>query len=94
MRAKVQDAPHFREAALYAGFSSATVELMEEDVPWESGGQLASSFVSWADGAARDEGMDGIRRQAIMDDAVMTLRQDHPGRIVTKGGTRVLLARA
>lgn len=44
--------------------------------------------------ATRIEGMDDIRRQAIMDEAVATLRQDHPGRIVTKGRNHVLLARA
>ena len=93
-RAAVQDAAAFRQAALEAGFSSATVELIEEDVLWESADQLVASFMSWVDCAARIEGLDDVRRQAIMDDAVATLRQDHPGRIVTKGRNHVLLARA
>ena len=93
-RATVQDAAAFRGEALDAGFESATVELIEEDVHWESAEQLVTSFMSWVDCAARIEGMDDFRRQAIMEDAVVTLRQDHPGRIVTKGRNHVLLASA
>lgn len=93
-RATVQDAAAFRHAALNAGFESAAVELIEEEVRWESADQLVTSFMSWVDCAARIEGMDDFRRQAIMEDAVMTLRQEHPGRIVTKGRNHVLLASA
>jgi len=93
-RATVQDAAAFRQAALNAGFKSATVELIEDDVQWESAAQIVTSFMSWVDCASRIEGMDEIRRQAMMDDAVVTLRQDHPGRIVTKGRNHVLLASA
>jgi len=93
-RATVQDAVVFRQAALKAGFRSATVELIEDDVHWESAEQIVTSFMSWVDCASRIEGMDEIRRQAMMDDAVVTLRQDHPGRIVTKGRNHVLLASA
>jgi ubiquinone/menaquinone biosynthesis C-methylase UbiE len=91
-RATVQDAPAFRQAALDARFATATVELIEEEVLWESAEQLVSSFMSWVDCAARIEGLDDLRRQAIMDDAVMTVRADHPGQIVTKGRNHVLLA--
>jgi ubiquinone/menaquinone biosynthesis C-methylase UbiE len=91
-RATVNNAAAFREAALDAGFRSATVELIEEDVRWESAEQLVAGFMSWVDCAARIEGMDDVRRQAIMDDAIETLRQDHPGRIVTNGRNHVLLA--
>jgi ubiquinone/menaquinone biosynthesis C-methylase UbiE len=93
-RAIVQDAAALRQAALDAGFASATVELIEEEVRWESAEQLVTSFMSWVDCAARIEGMDDFRRQAIMEDAVTTLRQEHPGRIVTKGRNHVLLASA
>jgi len=93
-RATVQDAAAFQQAALDAGFKSATVELIEEAVRWESAEQLVATFMSWVDCAARIEGMDEFRRQAIMDEAVVTLRQDHPGRIVTKGRNHVLLASA
>jgi ubiquinone/menaquinone biosynthesis C-methylase UbiE len=93
-RAMVQDAAAFRSAALNAGFKSAIVELIEDDVQWESAAQIVTSFMSWVDCASRMEGIDEIRRQAMMDDAVVTLRQDHPGRIVTKGRNHVLLASA
>lgn len=93
-RATLEDAAAFRQAALEAGFESATVELIEEAVLWESAEQLVALFMSWVDCAARIEGMDEVRRQAIMDDAVMSLRPDHPGKIVTKGRNHVLLARA
>jgi len=91
-RATVQDASAFQKAALEAGFESATVELIEEEVLWASAEHLVKGFMSWVDCAARIEGMDEIRRQAIMDDAVVTLRQHHPGRIVTRGRNHVLLA--
>lgn len=93
-RAIVQDAAVFRQAALDAGFDVAAVELISEDVHWESVEQLVAGFMDWVDCAARIEGMDDVRRQAIMDDAIETLRQDHPGRIITKGQNHVLLARA
>jgi ubiquinone/menaquinone biosynthesis C-methylase UbiE len=93
-RTTVQDAAAFRQAALDAGFHTATVELIEEEVRWESAQQLVTSFMSWVDCATRIEGMDDFRRQAIMEEAVMTLRQEHPGRIVTKGRNHVLLASA
>jgi ubiquinone/menaquinone biosynthesis C-methylase UbiE len=92
-RATVQDATAFRQVAIDAGFESATVELVEEEVRWESAEQLVAGFMSWVDCAARIEGIDELRRQAIMDDAVLTLSHDHPGRIVTKGRNHVLLAR-
>ena len=91
-RATVEDADAFRQAALEAGFESATVELIEEEVRWESAEQLVALFMSWVDCATRIEGISEVRRQAMMDDAVMTLRQDHPGQIVTKGRNHVLLA--
>jgi ubiquinone/menaquinone biosynthesis C-methylase UbiE len=91
-RATVQDAAAFRQVALDAGFTMARVDVIEEDVRWESADQLVTSFMSWVDCAARIEGMDDFRRQAIKEDAVVTLRQDHPGPIVTKGRNHVLLA--
>ena len=93
-RGTVQDATAFRRVALEAGFESATVELIEEEVLWASAEQLVRGFMGWVDCAARIEGMDEIRRQAIMDDAVVTLRQDYPGPIVTRGRNHVLLALA
>jgi ubiquinone/menaquinone biosynthesis C-methylase UbiE len=91
-RAIVQDADALRLAALDAGFESAAVELIEEEVLWASAEQLVKGFMGWVDCAARTEGLDDIRRQAIMDEAIATLGKDHPGRIVTKGSNHVLLA--
>lgn len=93
-RTTVQDAVAFRQSAIDAGFGSATVELVEEHVYWQSAEHLVTSFMSWVDYAARTEGIDDDRRQDIMDDAVETLRRDNPGRIETKGRNHVLLARA
>lgn len=93
-RKTVQDAVEFRQSAIDAGFGSATVELVEEKVYWQSAEHLVTSFMSWVDYAARIEGIDDDRRQDIMDDAVETLRRDNPGRIETKGRNHVLLARA
>ena len=93
-RTTVQDAAAFRQAAIDAGFESATVELIEETVRWESAEHIVTSFMGWVDCAARIEGMDDVRRQAIMSDAIETLRRDNPGRIETIGRNHVLLARA
>jgi len=90
----VQDTVAFRQSAIEAGFGSATVELVEEKVYWQSAEHLVTSFMSWVDYAARIEGIDDDRRQDIMDDAIEALRRDHPGRIETKGRNHVLLARA
>jgi ubiquinone/menaquinone biosynthesis C-methylase UbiE len=91
-RATVQDATSFRDAALGAGFATARVELIEEEVHWESAEHMVSNFMGWWDCASRVEGMDMVRRQAIEDDAITTLRRDHPGPIETKGTNHVLFA--
>lgn len=88
----VRDATAFKEAALAAGFATARVELVEEDVHWESAEQMVANFMGWVDYAARLEGTDEIRRQAIREDAVETLLREFPGAIVTKGRNHVLLA--
>jgi ubiquinone/menaquinone biosynthesis C-methylase UbiE len=91
-RETLQDSTAFQHAALQAGFATATVELIEEDVHWESAEHLVSNFMGWVPFASRLEGMDEVRRQAIMDDAIETLRRDNPGRIETKGRNHVLYA--
>ncbi len=92
-REALQDAAAFRQAALEARFPAASVELVEEDLHWESAEHMVSNFLGWVDYAARMEGMDEIHRQAIRDDAIETLRRDHPGGIDTKGRNHVLFAR-
>lgn len=91
-RAAVNDAVAFRQATLDAGFTSAQVEVVEEDVHWESAEHLVTFSMSWWSSASRLEGMDPIPRQALMDDAIATLTREYPGRIETKGRNHVLLA--
>jgi ubiquinone/menaquinone biosynthesis C-methylase UbiE len=93
-RATVNDVVAWRRAALDAGFTSAVVEVIEEDVHWESADHLVSMLMGWWDCASRLEGIDGESRQAFMEDAIATLRRDHPGAIETKGRNHVLFARA
>jgi ubiquinone/menaquinone biosynthesis C-methylase UbiE len=93
-RATVGDAAAFRQTALDAGFTSATVEVIDEDVHWESAAHLVSMLMGWWDCASRLEGIDPIPRQAFMDDAIATLRREHPGPIETKARSHVLFAQA
>jgi ubiquinone/menaquinone biosynthesis C-methylase UbiE len=93
-RVTVQDAAAFRKMAMNAGFATARVELIEEDVHWESAEHIVSNFLGWVDYAARLEGIDGDRRQAIMDEAIDTVRREYPGPIETKGRNHVLFAQA
>jgi hypothetical protein len=88
----VRDAVAFRLAVLEAGFTTADVELIEEDIHWDSAEQIVSSVMGWVDCAARLEGTDDDRRQAIRDDAIETLQRDYPGAIETNGRNHVLFA--
>jgi ubiquinone/menaquinone biosynthesis C-methylase UbiE len=83
----------FRQAALDAGFASANVEVIEEEVRWESAGQLVSMFTSWWDCASRLDTLEPSRREGFMEDAVATLEREHPGTILTTGRNHVLDAR-
>ena len=82
-----------RQAALDTGFSSANVEVIEEQVQWESAEQLVSKFMSWWDCASRLEAAPADKRQAMKQDAIATLKREHPGRISTTGRNHVLDAR-
>jgi ubiquinone/menaquinone biosynthesis C-methylase UbiE len=93
-RATVNDVVAWRQAALDAGFASAAVEVIQEDVHWESAEHLVSMFMGWWDCASRLEGIDEEARQAFMEDAIATLRRDHPGAIETKGRNHVLFAQS
>jgi ubiquinone/menaquinone biosynthesis C-methylase UbiE len=93
-RAAVNDVVAWRQVALDSGFTSAVVEVVLEDVHWESAEHLVSMCLGWWDCASRLEGIDGKSRQAFMEDAISTLRRDHPGVIETKGRNHVLFARA
>jgi ubiquinone/menaquinone biosynthesis C-methylase UbiE len=82
-----------RQAALDAGFASATVEVIEEVVQWESAEHLVSMFTGWWDCASRLETVDPSRRDGFTQDALATLKRDHPGTISTTGRNHVLDAR-
>jgi len=88
----VGDAAAFRAAALEACFVNATVELIEEKVLWASAEQLVSLCMSWWDLASRVETLGPGQRRAFIDDAVASLRREHPGPIETSGRNHVLIA--
>lgn len=89
----VSDPGSFRQAALDAGFATAGVEAVDEEVHWESAAQMVSMLMSWWDCASRLDGMDQDKRQAFMTDAVETLGHQHPGSIVSTGRNLVLIAK-
>jgi ubiquinone/menaquinone biosynthesis C-methylase UbiE len=93
-RETVGDRQALRQAALDAGFASANVEVIEEVVQWESAEHLVSMFTSWWDCASRLETVDPSRRDGFMEDALVTLKREHPGTITTTGRNHVLDARA
>ena len=93
-RATVGEPGRLKAAALDAGFATAEVETIEEEVVWESAEHLVSMFMGWWDFAFRIEGMEPLRRQAFMDEATETVRRTHPGEITTRGQTSVMCARA
>jgi ubiquinone/menaquinone biosynthesis C-methylase UbiE len=93
-RTAVGDAATFRQTALDAGFTAASVEVIDEDVHWDSAAHLVSMLMGWWDCASRLEGVDPIPRQAFMDDAIATLSREHPGPIETKARSHVLFAQA
>ena len=80
----------FGQAALDAGFATASVELIEEQVRWESAEQLVSMFTSWWSCASRLDGVDAERRRSFAQEAVETLRHSYPGAIDTTGRNHVL----
>ncbi len=92
-RDTVGDRQALRQAALDAGFASATVEVIEEQVQWESAEHLVSMFMGWWDCASRLDTVEPLRREGFMQDAVATLKREHPGTISTTGRNHVLDAR-
>ena len=91
-RSVVGDVNAFRPALLDAGFAQAEVEVVEEKVVWESADQLVARCMSWWDLASRIDGLPAERRQAFIDDAVASMRPEHPGPIETFGRNHVAFA--
>lgn len=92
-RETVADMDAFRSATLDAGFSSATVEVVEEVVVWESAAMLVANFMGWWQNATRLEDADPAFRMKFEADATEAVRRQHAGRITTRGRTLVLAAR-
>ncbi len=91
-RSTVADVNQFAQAALDAGFATAGVEVIEEDVRWASAEQLVAMFTSWWSCASRLDEIDDRRRSGFTHEAVETLRRAYPGAIETTGRNHVLFA--
>jgi ubiquinone/menaquinone biosynthesis C-methylase UbiE len=91
-RDTVRDGQALHKAALDAGFGSANVEVIEEEVHWQSAEQVVSMFMGWWDCACRLEAVAPEQRAAFKEDALATLKREHPGTISTTGRNHVLLA--
>lgn len=91
-RAAVLDPETFAAAASDAGFTSVRVETVEETVKWESAEQLVAMCSSWWLFASRLERVEGGRRESFVEDAIATIRKDHPGPFETTGSSHILFA--
>ena len=91
-QATVADPDAFRAAALAASFATARVEVIEETVRWESADQLVALCSGWWVCASRLDGLDPQQRDDFIDDALNTLRREHPGPIETSSENYVLFA--
>lgn len=90
----VSDPQRFRQGALDAGFASASVELIEEKVSWQSVDQFVTQFAGWWYCASRMDGISDDRRRKFIEEATMTLRRAYPEEFETTGRNNVLLATA
>jgi ubiquinone/menaquinone biosynthesis C-methylase UbiE len=93
-RATVTDADALCAALFSAGFDTASVEVIDEEVLWDSAEQLVSMFMGWWDFAYRIEGLDAASREAFRREAIDAVRSEHPGVIKTMGRSLVAIARA
>jgi ubiquinone/menaquinone biosynthesis C-methylase UbiE len=91
-QAVILDPDALTAVAREAGFGEVRVEVIEESVRWESAEQLVALFTGWWDCAARLEGIDPERRTAFVDDALTTVRPQHPGPFETTARNHVLFA--
>ena len=91
-RSVVADAGAFRDALRDAGFGQADVEVVEEKVVWDSAEQLVLRAMSWWDLASRVDAISVEKRQRFVDEAVESVRREHPGRIETFARNHVAIA--
>lgn len=92
-RATVSDPDAFRSAALGAGFKSASVEVVDEEVHWESAEMLVSRCMSWWQCASRLDAADPSLGENFMAEATEAVRREHRGAITTHSRNIVLIAR-
>lgn len=91
-RRTIADPEPFGSSALAAGFLTAEVETVIEEVVWTSAGQLVSELLSWWRCATRIDAVDrGIQLQ-ILEEATAAVERDYPGTINTHGRNFVLTA--
>ena len=93
-RAVVLHPELLQRAASESGFDSVRVEAIEESVRWESAEQLVGMCSSWWDCAARLEKVEDGRRQSFVEDAVASIRRQHPGAFETRNLTHILFCMA
>lgn len=89
-RAVIFDSELLQRAASEAGFTSVRVEEIEESVRWESAEQLVGMCSSWWDCAARLENVEPGQRRSFVEDAVATIRLQHPGAFETTNRNHIL----
>lgn len=92
-RATVSDPDALRAAAIDAGFATARVEAVDEEVVWGTAEELVSKFTGWWECAARIEILEPEVREQFMAEAIADVKRAHPGAITTHGRNLVLLAR-
>ena len=92
-RKTIGDPEAFRTAALTAGFESAEVDTVIEEVVWESAGELVSKLLSWWRCATRVDAVDPRLQQQILEEATAAVSGEYPGAITTYGRNLVLTAR-
>lgn len=93
-RKTIGDPQAFRAAALVAGFQSAEVDTVIEEVVWESAAELVSKLMSWWRCATRIDAADAGLQQQILEEATAAVRNEYPGAITTYGRNLVLTARS
>ena len=92
-RKTVGDPETFRDAALAAGFRTADVETVIEEVVWPSARDLVSRLLSWWRCATRIDAAGAGMQQRILEEATAAVRDEYPGTITTHGRNLVLTAR-
>ncbi|HEV2218779.1 MAG TPA: methyltransferase domain-containing protein [Candidatus Dormibacteraeota bacterium] len=92
-RQTVSNPDAFRSAALGAGFISVAVDVVDEEVHWESAEMLVSRCTSWWQFAARIDAADPRLGDTFVAEATEAVRREYAGPITTHSRNLVLTAR-